>query len=367
MNAVLETIAVAVVAAAPSGPLTLFNRAAREWHGMDADPDLDPAEFSDRYALFHTDGATPLNAAEVPLLRALHGGAVHGAEMIIQPAGQPATHVTVSGRALSAPDGGPLGAGVAMTDVTADRVQRAALEKAHSDLAATIAELQRSNTELEQFAGVVSHDLAAPLGVVNGYLELLGDLHDDDLDVQARKWILAATRAVGRMQRLIESLLTYAQAGNGPCRFEQADLGEVADQALMDLRSAIKEAGAAVSVPPDLPVVAGDPTLLRQLLQNLISNAGKYRHPDRPPRVALSATHDGDAWVITVSDNGIGIPAEHRERVFEMFTQVDRRAGTGHGVGLSTCQRIVERHGGRIRADSQLGVGTTISFTLPGA
>jgi signal transduction histidine kinase len=187
------------------------------------------------------------------------------------------------------------------------------------------------------------------------------------LDAQARKWIVSATRAVGRMQSLIESLLTYASAGNGPCRREPADLGEIADQALMDLRGSVKAAGATVSVPPDLPVVAGDPTLLRQLLQNLISNAVKYRSPDRPPRVAISATREDDAWVVAVSDNGIGIPAEHRTRVFEMFTQVERRSGSGHGVGLSTCQRIVERHGGRIRADSELGAGTTISFTLPGA
>lgn len=366
IDAVLETIDVAVVAADPTGHLSLFNRAARMWHGMDADPALDPAEFSGRYALFHTDGVTPLEAGEVPLLRALHGGYVHGAEMIIQPAGRPATHVTVSGRALRSADGAPLGAVVAMTDVTGDRAQRQALEKAHADLAATIAELRRSNTELEQFAGVVSHDLAAPLGVVNGYLELLGDLHDIESGAQARKWILSATRAVGRMQRLIEALLTYAQAGNGPCRREPADLGEIADQALMDLRPLIKQTGAAVAVPPDLPTVNGDPTLLRQLLQNLISNAIKYRHPDRPARIAVSATHDGRDWVVAVADNGIGIPDDQRDRVFEMFTRVDRHTGSGHGVGLSTCQRIVERHGGRIRAESQLGTGTTISFTLPG-
>jgi len=168
------------------------------------------------------------------------------------------------------------------------------------------------------------------------------------------------------MQRLIEALLTYAQAGNGPCRLEPADLGDAANQAVMDLRPAIRDGGATVVVPPDLPVVAGDPTLVRQLMQNLIGNAIKYRHPDRPSRVEVSARPDGGGWLVRVTDNGLGIPVGQRERVFEMFARVNGTIGTGHGVGLSTCQRIVERHGGRIWADARDGGGTVVSFTLPG-
>ncbi len=364
-DTVLETIDVAVVAAEPSGHLALFNRAARDWHGMDADPDVDPLDFADRYQLFHSDGSTPLGSAEVPLLRALHDGAVRDAEMIVKPRGCRPTHVTVSGRALTASDGTPLGAVVAMTDVTADRDRRRDLERAQRELAATIAELRRSNTELEQFAGVVSHDLAAPLSVVNGYLELLGDLYGDDLDGQARKWVSSASRAVGRMQHLIDALLTYARAGSGPCRAEKADLGEVLDQALMDLRVAVKEASAAVVVPADLPTAVCDPTLIRQLLQNLIGNAVKYRRPDRPCRVTVSAEPADHGWMVSVADNGLGIPPAERDRVFEMFARVDGRPGAGHGVGLSTCQRIVERHGGRIWAGAGEDGGTVISFTLP--
>jgi C4-dicarboxylate-specific signal transduction histidine kinase len=358
-DVVLETIDVAVVAADPSGHLTLFNRAARDWHGLDADPTIDPRDFSDRYKLFRTDGL-PMTEDEVPLLRALHGGRVVGAEMIIKHPGRNPVHVNSSGRALTAPDGSPLGAVVAMNDVTPDRAQRAAL-------AATNAELQRSNTELEQFAGVVSHDLAAPLGVVGGYLELLADLYEGELDAQARKWVLSATRAVGRMQHLIEALLNYAQAGNGPCKLQTADLGEAADQAVMDLRAAIRDSGASVFVDPGLPVASCDPTLIRQLMQNLIGNAIKYRHPDRACRLSVSARPEGGEWLVSVTDNGVGIPPEHRARVFEMFTRVDHRAPGGHGVGLSTCQRIVERHGGRIWAGAADGGGTVVTFSLPGA
>jgi signal transduction histidine kinase len=243
------------------------------------------------------------------------------------------------------------------------RTRNAQLERAQADRAATIAELRRSNTELRQFAGVVSHDLAAPLGAVNGYLELLGD-ECDPADEESVRWIGAAARAVARMSCLITSLLDYASAGHAPCRVEPAALGDLVEQALTDLREAVH--GATVSAAPGLPVVDCDPTLVRQLLQNLIGNALKYRHPDRPCRIEISAERSGPAgWSVTVADNGLGIPPAQRARVFEMFTQVEPAAGTGHGIGLSTCHRIVERHGGRIEAGETPGGGTTITFTLP--
>ncbi|MEV6597859.1 ATP-binding protein [Actinoplanes sp. NPDC051346] len=366
-DAVLDTIDVAVVAADPDGRVTVFNRTGREWHpGIAADPLVRPEEVAERYKLFRTDGVTPLTPEEVPLLRALRGGTVSGAEIIIRSPDTEPRHVVVGGRALRSTTGAPLGAVIAMTDVTADRAQRRALEKAHTDLAVTIAELQRSNTELEQFAGVVSHDLAAPLAVVNGYLELLAEEYRERLDEQAEKWFTSATRAVARMQGLIRALLTYARAGSEPCRREKANLGEVADHALMDLRDSIRTAGADVVIDGEMPWLAMDPTLVRQLLQNLIGNAIKYRHPDRPSRVVVAAEPRGGDWLVTVTDNGIGIPESERLRVFEMFAQLDT-GRAGHGVGMATCQRIVERHGGHIWADAAPDCGTTITFTLPGA
>jgi signal transduction histidine kinase len=357
-DTVLDTIDVAVVAADRSGHLTVFNRAARDWHGLDADPSIEPADFAEHYRLFRADGVTPLPSEEIPLLHVLHGGAVSDAELVIRPDHRHARHVVVSGRALTGADGIPLGAVAAMTDVTADRAQQQALREAH-------AELLRSNTELEQFAAVVSHDLAAPLAVVNGYLELLGDHYAAEIDAQGQKWIGATVRAVGRMQALIESLLTYARAGSGPCRRENADLGELVDQALTDLRENIRRGGATVRVTPPEIILPCDPTLLRQLLQNLIGNAVKYRDPARDCEVEVYARRQEDEYVVTVRDNGIGIPAEQRRRVFEMFARAEAGGTAGHGVGLSTCERIVTRHGGRIWADAAPGVGTTISFTLP--
>jgi signal transduction histidine kinase len=250
--------------------------------------------------------------------------------------------------------------------LVSSEAQHHALERAHTDLAATNTELRRSNTELEHFAGVVSHDLAAPLAVVGGYLELLGDEYADALDEQALQWITAGGRAVARSQGLIDALLQYARAGSMPCRRTEADLAEVAEHALMDLRDVVGAAGAVVTLDPGLPRVPGDPILLRQLLQNLVGNAVKYRRPGEPSRVRIAAARRNGEWLVTVTDNGIGIAAADTDRVFEMFTQVDA-ATAGFGVGLSTCRRIVERHGGRIRAEAAPGGGTTVAFTLPEA
>jgi signal transduction histidine kinase len=229
------------------------------------------------------------------------------------------------------------------------------------DLKRANAELRRSNAELEQFAGVVSHDLPAPLSVVGGYFELLGERLEGD--TEAAGWVAAGRRAVGRMSGLITSLLTYAQAGNAPCRFEHARLGELAELALSDLGSSAHD--ATVTIAPGLPEIDCDPTLIRQLLQNLIGNALKYRHPGRDCRITIGARRESAEWAVSVADNGIGIPAAQRDRVFDMFTQVDRTAGHGFGVGLSTCQRIVDRHGGRIAATGTPGGGTTVTFTVP--
>lgn len=237
----------------------------------------------------------------------------------------------------------------------------AELRDRHDELNQAIEELRRSNTELEAFAAVVSHDLASPLSVVKGYLELLADWARSDQ--QSTNWIGASARAVNRMSGLITSLLSYARAGNAPCRIEAAPIGELAEQAINDLRANVD--GATIVVPGDLPVLDCDPTLIRQLLQNLIGNALKYRHPGRPCRIELGAELLGNEWAVSVTDNGLGIPAEQRRKVFEMFAQIDPANGLGHGVGLSTCQRIVDRHGGRIAATDTPGGGTTITFTLP--
>ncbi|BCY07354.1 ATP-binding protein [Actinoplanes sp. L3-i22] len=360
-DTLLETIDVAVVACDRSGHLTLFNRTAREWHGLDADPSIDPRDYSDRYALFETDDETPLTPDRIPLMRALHEGSVTNAEIIIRRRSGEPMHVTASGRALISPDGTPLGAVIAMNDVTTDRAQQRVIETARRELATANEDLRRSNADLTNFAGAVSHDLVAPLGAVGGYLELLEDV----VDGQPRGWVDAASRAVTRMRDLIGSLLRYAQAGSAPIRRVMAGLGDIFDNAVADLHAEITAAGASVTAPDPLPEVSCDPVLARQLLQNLIANAIKYRHPDRIPHVEVTAARDDKGWAITVTDNGVGIPPEQRDRVFDMFIRVEGTSAAGHGIGLSSCMRIVDRHGGTIRVAENPAGGTRVIFTLP--
>nr|WP_231956902.1 MULTISPECIES: ATP-binding protein [unclassified Actinoplanes] len=360
-DTLLETIDVAVVACDRDGRLTLFNRAARDWHGLDADPGVDPNDFADRYFLFDIDGETPLPADRVPLLRALHEGSVSNAEMLIRRRGGDPVHVTVNGRALVGPDGIPLGAVVAMNDVTTDRAQQRAIEHARRELAAANEELRRSNADLTNFAGAVSHDLVAPLAAVGGYLELLEDV----VTGQPRDWVDAASRAVTRMRDLIGSLLDYARAGSAPIRRTPSDLGDILTSVIADLNAEILASGARILSPAHLPVVSCDPVLARQLLQNLIANAIKYRHPDRRPCIVITAARAEEAWAVTVADNGSGIPPDQRRRVFDMFTRLDGTSASGHGIGLSSCLRIVDRHGGTIHVTDNEGGGTKIIFTLP--
>lgn len=364
-DTVLDTVDVAIAAADPAGHLTVFNRAAREWHGLPADPSLDPSAHPDRYNLFDADGVSRLTEDEIPLIRALHGDEVTGAEMAIRPPGEHVINVSANARRLLDDDGNLMGAVVAMNNVTSDRMYRRELEQAHAALADAVVELQRSNEELEQFAGAVSHDLVRPMAAAHGYLELLTEQYSGHLDELGAQWLVSATRAVERMQQLVDALLTYARAGQAPFQPGPVPLGDVVAAVLADLRPALEATHCEVVVPDDLPTVTGDETLLRQLLQNLIDNASKYAHPDRRPRIVVTAERSGPTWQISVADNGIGIPPDQRDRVFEMFAQLNPEARRGHGIGLSTCQRIVARHGGTIQLEDTPGGGTTVHLTLP--
>jgi signal transduction histidine kinase len=376
LDAVLDSIDVAVVATDAEGHLTLFNRAARGWHGMDADPTVPASEMASHYHLYEADGSTLMSEARLPLLRALRNGAVNGAELIIAPHDRPTVTALASGRALVGPDGTRLGAVVAMSDVTQARAAQRQLLKLNTDLVmrtaqldASVAELERSNGELRSLAAVASHDLLAPLSVIAAYLEELAEEYGAQLDEQAHRWLTIMRGATRRMRELMQSVLAYAEAGSAKLRAEPTMLDHVMEQVTEDLRGRVEEAGAEL-VAGGLPVVYGDPVALRQLLQNLVDNALKFARPDRPVRVECTAERGGDGWVIAVADNGRGIPAARRTEVFAMFARSypessREGAAQGHGIGLATCERIVSRHGGVIWAEDTPGGGTTIRFSLP--
>ena len=225
-------------------------------------------------------------------------------------------------------------------------------------------ELTRSNRELEQFAYVASHDLQEPLRMVTGYTQLLAKRYGGSLDQKAREYIGFAVDGAKRMQGLIEDLLTYSRVGSKGKTFASTNCEAVLEKTLVALRVGIQECGATVTHDP-LPTVIGDEFQLGQLFQNLLGNAIKYRN-NNAPQVHVSCRQEAEQWIFAVKDNGIGIDPQYRERIFQIFQRLHTREEyEGSGIGLAICKKIVERHGGKIWVESELGAGATFYFTIP--
>jgi signal transduction histidine kinase len=247
-----------------------------------------------------------------------------------------------------------------LADELADARRREAV------LAEQTEELRRSNSELEQFAYVASHDLQEPLRKVASFCQLLEKRYGDELDDRAKQYIDFAVDGAKRMQVLINDLLTFSRVGRVHDASRTVDLNQILDRALGNLALAVEESGAVVVRGDPLPEVTGDPTNLTMLLQNLIGNAVKFRRPDVPCRITFGCVGDGDEWHLTVEDNGIGVAPEFAEKVFIIFQRLHARDEyEGTGIGLALCRKIVEFYGGRIWLESVPTGGTRIHFTLP--
>jgi signal transduction histidine kinase len=232
------------------------------------------------------------------------------------------------------------------------------LDASVSDLRRTQDELQRSNEILTAFAGQVSHDLSNPLTAIGMALELFEV--DGDRDPRSAALLTRARSGVRRMRLLIDDLLAFARLG-GELTWVQVDLAAVVHDVREDLAAAL--AGATVEV-GELPVVVGDPVQLASVVQNLVANAAKFTRPGEPAHVAISARREGDMWRVEVRDRGTGIPADQRHRVFEPLARVDPSV-EGSGIGLATCRRVVQAHGGRIGLEESPEGGTCAWFELP--
>ncbi|WIX84990.1 ATP-binding protein [Amycolatopsis sp. DG1A-15b] len=224
-------------------------------------------------------------------------------------------------------------------------------------------ELERSNADLEQFAYVASHDLQEPLRKVASFCQLLQRRYQGLLDERGEQYIEYAVDGAKRMQILINDLLAFSRVGRKPGEHVVADAGALVDDAVANLEVALSLSGGKVSR-GDLPEVRVEPALMTAVFQNLIGNALKFKG-ETPPEVRVTAERDGDDWVFSVVDNGIGIDAEYAERVFALFQRLHTRSAyPGTGIGLALCRRIVEYHGGRIWLDTE-AADTTFRFTLP--
>jgi PAS domain S-box-containing protein len=238
-------------------------------------------------------------------------------------------------------------------------------KQAEERLKASAAELERSNRELEQFAYVASHDLQEPLRMVASYTQLLARRYQGKLDADADEFIGFAVDGALRMQELINDLLTYSRAGSRALELRAVDTNRTVDRVIGDLGGAMLDSAASVTR-DELPTVQADATQLEQLFQNLIANGIKFRRPDVPPEVHISARRSPAAWSFAVRDNGIGIEPQYLDRIFILFQRLHSRAEyPGTGIGLAICKKIVERHGGTLTVQSRPGQGTTFEFTLP--
>lgn len=237
-------------------------------------------------------------------------------------------------------------------------------KRAEQELLRKTDELARSNQDLEQFAYVASHDLQEPLRAVAGSLQLLQRRYQGQLDERADEFIGHAVDGAIRMQALIEDLLAYSRVGRSEDAREPTDCAQVLDQVLKSLSVVIEETGAQI-YRAALPTVLAHPSQLTLVFQNLIGNAIKFRHEDRPARIGVGARRQGDMWVIWVEDNGIGIDPRYFERIFLVFQRLHTRTEyPGTGIGLAMCKRIIERLGGHIWVESAPGNGTRFSFVL---
>lgn len=200
--------------------------------------------------------------------------------------------------------------------------------------------------------------------MVSSYVGLIEERYGDTLDEDGIEFIRFALDGAERMRKMIDGLLEYSRVDSGGDPFDSVDLNAVLGDVRIDLQVKIGEEDARITADA-LPSVEGDASQLRQLFQNLLSNAIEY-HGDEPPRIHVSAAREGDEWAISVRDEGIGIPPEQQDRVFELFTRLHApEEYSGTGLGLTLCRRIVERHGGRIRVESEPERGSTFTFTLP--
>jgi len=227
------------------------------------------------------------------------------------------------------------------------------------------AKLARSNTELERFAYVASHDLQEPLRMVASFTQLLSKRYYGKLDETADRYIDFAVDGAKRMQQLIADLLAYSRLNNKEIELRQADSEALMVAAMQNLRVMIEESGASVDW-DQLPEVWVDQTQFIQLFQNLVGNAIKFRQKETAPQIYVSAEDSGAEWLFSVKDNGIGIDPRHADRVFQIFQRLHTRAEyPGTGIGLAVCQKVVERHGGKIWVESEPGAGSTFRFTIP--
>ena len=253
---------------------------------------------------------------------------------------------------------------LAIKDVTEQKLAEEKLYQANHSLREKTKELSVSNAELEQFAFVASHDLQEPLRMITGFLSLIEKKYDSVLDEKGKEYIRFATDGAMRMRKIILDLLEFSRVGSLDLKRDEIKMNQLLEEVLALNNKLITENNAQIEI-FDLPVVMAVQSSMRQLFQNLINNAIKYKKKDARPEIIISSSEDEHYWYFNIQDNGIGIHQEYTEKIFNIFQRLhskDEYSGTG--IGLAICKKIVEDHGGEITVESEEGKGSTFSFSI---
>ncbi|CUW40518.1 Signal transduction histidine kinase [Magnetospirillum sp. XM-1] len=361
-RAVLDGAGSSIIATSVDGTILLFNPTAERWLGYGADEMIGKTS----PAVFHDPGEVRRRAAQLgeELGRPVEAGFECFVARIL------ATGKPDSGEwTYIRKDGGRFRVLLTVTALYDDSGELSGFLGVAQDISARLSiekELKRSNAELEHFAYVASHDLRQPLRMISSYITLLQRRLGDGLDHDCREFIGFAVDGAKRMDRLITDLLEYSRIGRSGHDDENVALDEILELAVTSLGALIQESGAEVVVAKGLPAVHGNAVELERLFQNLIANAIKFRAEDRPPHVDITCEAVGEEWVVSVRDNGIGIDESGQARLFQIFQRlVGQEQYPGTGIGLASCRKIAEHHGGRIWVESVPGEGSVFRVALP--
>jgi PAS domain S-box-containing protein len=337
-----------LVTIGPDGKITDVNNSTEKVTGYNRD-ELIGTDFSDYF--------TEPEKAREGYKQVFQDGFVRDYELKIKHKNRNIIPVLYNASVYHDDDGEVIGVFAAARDITERK-------KVEEMLKLNIDELARSNAELEQFAYVSSHDLQEPLRMIGSYLQLLERRYEGQLDDKADKYIRFAVDGAYRMQHLINDLLEFSRVTTHAKDLEITNVESVYNQVLINLEVSMKENNAIITY-DQFPEVMADDIQLSQVFQNLISNAIKFRGED-DPKIHIGLIRESEQWLFSVKDNGIGIDSKHKDRIFEVFKRLHKRRDyPGTGIGLSICKKIIERHGGNIWVESELGYGSVFYFTLP--
>jgi PAS domain S-box-containing protein len=367
LQSVLDSMGEGLIAADLEGHFLIWNNAAKKLMGRDA-ADLPTERWTPHYKVYLPDGITPCPPESLPLVRALHGESVQMEMMVEHPERANRVCLEVTARPLRDSQGN-LGGGVAvLRDITERKAAEQKVQELNQNLEARViertAELKAANKELEAFTYSVSHDLRAPLRHISGFTKILVEKFHSSLPAEAQQHLQLIAQGANRMGQLVDELLKLARLGRQALSVEVTELSFLVKDVVTLL--APETVGRQVEWKIDeLPSAECDPVLIRQVFQNLISNALKYSRPRSPAVIEIGRTEKEGETVIFVKDNGVGFDMRYMDKLFGVFQRLHlAEEFEGTGIGLATVERIIKKHGGRVWVEAELDRGATFYFTL---